>query len=94
MSCRTIRVRNVRKIRKSVSHHQPFWISLDNLADFLTGASTAMGSACQPATPPEKPKSTNPNSPHTPEEVNKITPTSVPSKKALMRLFNDYDLDG
>ena len=33
-------------------------------------------------------------SPHTPESVNKITPINVPSKIALMRLFNDYDLDG
>jgi hypothetical protein len=35
-----------------------------------------------------------PYSPHTPEHVNKITPIHVPSKEALMRLFNDYDLDG
>ena len=33
-------------------------------------------------------------SPHTPESVNKITPIHVPSSAAIMKLFNDYDLDG
>ena len=42
----------------------------------------------------QEPTSVVPYSPHTPESVNKITPINVPSKEALMRLFNDYDLDG
>ena len=53
-----------------------------------------MGSACSSPPPPEVPTSVVPNSPHTPAEVNKITLINVPSEKALMRLFNDYDLDG
>eukprot|EP00946_MAST-07B_sp_MAST-7B-sp1_P001454 g1454.t1 len=53
-----------------------------------------MGSACSSPPPPEQPKSLVPISPHTPEEVNKITPLNVPSEKALLRLFKDYDLDG
>ena len=59
--------------------------------------SLSMGNGCSSkgASPAEVENTTVvPYSPHTPDSVNKITPMNVPSADALMRLFNDYDLDG
>ena len=58
--------------------------------------SLKMGSACSSTPPPPLVTTAIAPvvSPHTPASVNKITPTKVPSKEALMTLFNDYDLDG